>query len=194
MRARLRRRPRAEAAEQAAPPYAALGAGSFVAPGASITCPHRVEIGSGVTIMPGAWLSVVEEHLGRRYEPRLRIGDRAWLGRDIVIACMGLVEIGADVLTADRVFVGDTYHGYRDPQRPIAQQAMSEPRPVRIGAGAFLGVGSIVLPGVTIGENGYVGAGAVVTSDVPARAVVAGNPARVIRRWDDAAGAWADSQ
>jgi acetyltransferase-like isoleucine patch superfamily enzyme len=53
-------------------------------------------------------------------------------------------------------------------------------------------VGVIVLPGVTIGENAYVGAGAVVTGDVQARTVTAGNPARVVRRWDDASGAWVD--
>lgn len=170
--------------------YAAFGADSVIAEPATITCPHRIEIGDGVLIMPGAWLSVVEEHRGRRYEPRLRIGDRASLGRDMVIACIGLVEIGADVLTGDRVFIGDTYHDFRDPNTPVGRQHMVDPRPVRIGRGAFLGLGAIVLPGVTIGENGYVGAGAVVTEDVPDRCVVVGNPARVIRRWDDAARQW----
>lgn len=170
--------------------FAAFGPRSAIAPPATITCPHRIEIGAGVLIMGGAWLSVVEEHRGRRHEPLLRIGDRVALGRDAVIACVGLVEIGDDVLTADRVFIGDTSHGYRDPHTPVRRQPMSDPRPVRIGPGAFLGVGAIVLPGVTVGENGYVGAGAVVTADVPARTVVVGNPARVVRRWDEARGEW----
>jgi acetyltransferase-like isoleucine patch superfamily enzyme len=52
--------------------------------------------------------------------------------------------------------------------------------PVRIGRNVFLGTGSVVLKGVTIGDNAVVGAGAVVVSDVPADAIVAGNPARVI--------------
>ena len=56
-----------------------------------------------------------------------------------------------------------------------------------IGAGAFLGVGSSVLPGVAVGEGAFVGAAAVVTRDVPAHAVVVGNPARVIREWDGSA-------
>jgi acetyltransferase-like isoleucine patch superfamily enzyme len=170
--------------------YAGFGAESVIAAPAIVTCPHRIEIGDGVFVLPGAWLSVVEEHQGRRYEPRLRIGDRVTLGRDIVIACIGLVEIGADVLTGDRVFIGDTYHDFRDPSTPVARQQMVDPRPVRIGRGAFLGLGAIVLPGVRIGENGYVGAGAVVTEDVPDRCVVVGNPARVVRRWDEATGQW----
>jgi acetyltransferase-like isoleucine patch superfamily enzyme len=94
------------------------------------------------------------------------------------------------VLTADRVFIGDTYHDFRAPDIPVARQQMVDPKPVRIGQGAFLGVGAIILPGVTIGENGYVGAGAVVTEDVPDRCVVVGNPARVVRRWDKATGQW----
>jgi acetyltransferase-like isoleucine patch superfamily enzyme len=170
--------------------YAAFGARSHVGPGSTVSCPHRIEIGDDVTFTPGAWLSVIEEHAGRRYEPRLRIGNRVWFGRGAVIACIGLVEIGDDVLTGDRVFIGDCYHGYLDPHMPIGRQPMSEPQPVRIGNGAFLGVNSVVLPGVTVGENGYVGAGAIVNGDVPPRSVVAGNPARVIRQWDEATGAW----
>jgi acetyltransferase-like isoleucine patch superfamily enzyme len=105
-----------------------------------------------------------------------------------VIACVGRVEIGARVLTADRVFIGDTYHQYRDPEKAILDQGLAEPKPVSIGPGAFLGINSVVLPGVTVGEGAYVGAGAVVTGDVPPRTVVAGNPARPIRRWE--AGEW----
>jgi acetyltransferase-like isoleucine patch superfamily enzyme len=170
--------------------FAAFGARSAFLGPANVTCAHRIEIGADVVVLPGAWLSVVEEHLGRRYQPRLRIGDRARLGRDLVVACIGSVEIGDDVLTADRVFVGDTYHGYRDPERPIGEQPLSDPEPVTIGRGAFLGIGSIVLPGVSVGENAYVGAGAVVTADVPDRSLVVGNPARVVRRWDGETKSW----
>lgn len=108
----------------------------------------------------------------------------------MVISCVGLVEISPDVLTGDRVFIGDSYHDFRAPDLAISHQQMVDPRPVRIGPGAFLGVGSIILPGVTIGENGYVGAGAVVTENVPDRCVVVGNPARVITRWDPGSGEW----
>ena len=91
-----------------------------------------------------------------------------------------------------RVLIGDAYHDYRDPDTAGADQPMSSPRPVVIGSGAFLGVGSVILPGVTIGERACIGANAVVTSDVPRNAVVVGSPARVIKRWDDDSERWVD--
>jgi acetyltransferase-like isoleucine patch superfamily enzyme len=117
------------------------------------------------------------------FDPRLRIGDRTHFGRDLTIACLGHVSIGADVVGGDRILIGDTYHDYRDPDTPIAIQPMATPREIVIGDGAFLGTGVIVNPGVAIGAGSVVGAGAVVTRDVPERAVVAGSPGRVVRVW-----------
>jgi len=164
--------------------FASFGARSWIATPAVVKCPERISIGDDVQVFPRAWLSVVEEHLGSRYKPRLTIGNRVKLGHDLIIACIGEVVIEDDVLASDRVFIGDTSHGFSDPNTPIHAQPMIPPRPVRIGRGAFLGVGSIILGGVQIGPNGYVAAGAVVTKDVPERTVVAGNPARAIKRWD----------
>ncbi|MFM9138588.1 MAG: acyltransferase, partial [Actinomycetota bacterium] len=64
--------------------------------------------------------------------------------------------------------------------RPISQQTQPE-RPVRIGAGSWLGHGVVVLPGVTIGKHVAVGAHSVVTKDLPDFCVAVGNPARIIR-------------
>lgn len=55
-------------------------------------------------------------------------------------------------------------------------------RPIRIGRRCFIGGGSMLLPGVTIGDESIIGAGAVVSEDVPSRSIVGGNPARIIRR------------
>jgi acetyltransferase-like isoleucine patch superfamily enzyme len=172
------------------PEFASFGPGSSVVEPYLITCADRIHIGSDVQIAAGSWLSVVDEHLGRRYDPHLLIGDGASLGPDIVIACIGRVEIGARVLTGSRVFIGDTYHDYRDPEAAVIDQPMADPEPVYIGEGAFLGIGSIVLPGVTVGERAYVAAGAVVTAHVPKSTVVAGNPARIIKRWDETLQRW----
>ncbi len=163
---------------------ARFGDGSIIYPPALIIGHGRIEVGNDVVVHPGAFLSVIEEHGGTRYDARLVIGDGSRIGADFVIACCGSVQIGERVLTADRVFVGDTYHDYRDPTRPILDQSLRDPRPVSIGAGAFLGINCAVLPGVTIGEGAYVGAGAVVTRDIPPRSVAVGNPATVVRQWD----------
>jgi acetyltransferase-like isoleucine patch superfamily enzyme len=172
------------------PQFARFGQGSHIFAPFTISCADRIAIGEGVHIGAGCWLSVLDEHQGRRYDPGLVIGDGASLGPELVIACMGQVEIGARVLSAPRVFIGDTYHEYRDPATAIIDQPMADPKPVSIGEGAFLGIGAIVLPGVSVGERAYVAAGAVVVSDVPPNAVVAGNPARVVRRWDKRRQRW----
>ena len=106
------------------------------------------------------------------------------------VACVGEVVIEEEVLTAAMVFIGDTYHDYSDPDRAVLDQPMAVPKPVRIGRGAFLGIGSIVLQGVTVGEQAYVAAGAVVTTDVPPRTLVAGNPARPVRRYEAESATW----
>jgi UDP-3-O-[3-hydroxymyristoyl] glucosamine N-acyltransferase len=170
--------------------YGAHGAGTWVVPPSRVTLPERIFLGDGVTVLEHAFLSVVAAVPG--FTPTLRIGDRTRIGRFAHIACVGEIDIGPDVLTSERVFIGDTYHGYEDPDLPVIAQPMAAPEPVRIGRGAFLGIGCVVLMGVTVGEHAYVAAGAVVSRDVPDRTLVVGNPARVVRRWDAAADAWVD--
>ncbi|HEX3978760.1 MAG TPA: acyltransferase [Solirubrobacteraceae bacterium] len=170
-----------------------MGDGSVVYPPALIIGHHLIHVGREVVVHPGAFLSVVDEHAGRRYDAALRIGDGVRIGNDVVVACCGQIEIADRVLIADRVFIGDTYHEYRDADRAVMDQGLHDPRPVSIGPGAFLGIGSAVLPGVTIGAGAYVGAHAVVVDDVPPHTVVVGNPARAVRRWDGAAWVETDS-
>jgi acetyltransferase-like isoleucine patch superfamily enzyme len=168
--------------------FAAFGTGSLLLPPVRVANPQYIAIGEHVQMLEGGWLSVEPAHAD--VVPSLSIGDRTRIGRGCVIACTGRVTIGQDVLTADNVFIGDSYHAYDDPTRPVAAQGMSRPRAVHIGDGAFLGAHAVVLPGVQVGANAYVGAGAVVTHDVPPRCVVAGNPARLLRRWDQPSGTW----
>lgn len=168
--------------------FASFGEGSVIVPPARVTTPDAIHIGDGVIVHEHAWLSVVAAIEGST--PKLTIGDGTSINRLVHIACVGQVEIGANVLFAERVFIGDTYHDYEDVTRPVIEQSMAEPKKVTIGDGAFLGIGAVILQGVSLGEQAYVAAGAVVTADVPARTLVAGNPARVVKRYDDTAGDW----
>ena len=158
-----------------------FGAGSVLVPPARVNSPECIEIGDGVVVLEHGWLSVRSEHAGA--PPRLVIGDRVRFGRCLTIACIGEVVVEDDVMTSDGVFIGDCFHEYSDPHTPVLYQPMSTPEPVRIERGAYLGAGSIVLPGVTVGTGAYVGEGAVVADDVAPRTVVLGNPARVVERY-----------
>lgn len=107
---------------------------------------------------------------------RLIIGDRTFINYGVDIAATGLVSIGADCLIGTHVSIIDNdFHGLAD------RLQMPSPKPVTIGDNVWIGNRAIILPGVTIGDGAVVGAGSVVTRDVPARTVVAGNPARVLR-------------
>jgi len=110
------------------------------------------------------------------------IGDRCVIGKGSGIVGQQRIEIGNDVWTGHYVYVSDANHGYVDPDEPVGKQ-FAAPRPVRIGSGSWLGHGALVLGGATIGEHVVVGAGAVVTGDLPDFSVAVGNPARVIRRY-----------
>jgi acetyltransferase-like isoleucine patch superfamily enzyme len=171
---------------------AAFGSGSVVVPPATILSPHRIEIGNDVLIFENATFSVVEDYRGRQHAPRLRIGDGTVIGHSIWFSCVGEITVGERVLIGHGVLIADSFHEYADPARPILLQPMAEPRRVIVGSGAIVGPGAAILSGSTIGENAYVVPNAVVVGDVPPRSVVAGNPARVIRRWDASTERWLD--
>jgi acetyltransferase-like isoleucine patch superfamily enzyme len=140
-----------------------------------ITVGQGTLIGALVTISAGI---VPGQDLGP--DPVLRIGDRCVIGRGSHIVAHQSIEIGDDVWTGPYVYITDQNHGYADPDTPIGRQ-LPVNRPVRIGAGSWLGAGAIVLPGAQIGRNAVIAAGSVVRGQIPDRCVVAGVPARIVR-------------
>jgi maltose O-acetyltransferase len=113
------------------------------------------------------------------YGYNIRLGRRSFVNYGGVFLDVNPIEIGDEVLIATNVQLLTAKH----PLDAVSRRAWSESAsPISIADGVWIGGGAIVLPGVKIGENAVVGAGAVVTRDVEAGTVVAGNPARVIRR------------
>lgn len=167
------------------PRFATFGPGSRVAhPLLEVRNPSGIAIGRGVDIRSHAFL----EAISPPGVVVLRIGDGAYVGHFARITALGGVEIGAEVLISDRVYISDTGHAYEDPDLPIRRQRLREGRSVRIATGAWLGAGCAVVGNVRIGRNAVVAANAVVRADVPDHTVVAGDPARMVRRLED--GAW----
>ncbi|WP_189038824.1 acyltransferase [Streptomyces daqingensis] len=117
--------------------------------------------------------------------PVVTLGDGVVLGRGshVIGDAQRSVVIGDDVYCGPYVYVTSTNHSYDDPHEPVGKQ-WPRTAPVEIGAGSWLGAGSVVLPGARLGRNVVVAAGAVVRGEVPDHAVVAGAPARIVRRWD----------
>jgi acetyltransferase-like isoleucine patch superfamily enzyme len=119
--------------------------------------------------------------------PVLRIGDGVVLGRGSHVVGDLPVTIGDDVFCGPYVYVTSTNHSYDDPHQPVGKQ-WPRSAPVEIGAGSWLGAGALVLPGARLGRNTVVAAGSVVRGEVPDHAVVAGAPAKIVRRWDPESG------
>jgi acetyltransferase-like isoleucine patch superfamily enzyme len=172
--------------------FARFGTGSMIAfPPTVIFGEGRISIGDGTTIGPLASISAgMPSQRDLRGDPVIVIGDRCTLGKGIGIVGHERIEIGNDIWTGHYVYVTDQNHGYEDLELPIGTQ-MWHNEPVVIGDGSWLGHGAVVLPGSKIGRHVVVAAGAVVAGiEVPDYSVVAGVPARVIRRYLDGKG-WA---
>jgi maltose O-acetyltransferase len=116
------------------------------------------------------------------YGDGIRIGDRCFLNFNCTLLDGAPITIGDEVLLASGVQLITATHPVDPvPRRAAIEQAL----PIALADGVWLGAGAIVCPGVTIGENTVVGAGAVVTRDLPAGVVAYGNPARVAREIDE---------
>jgi len=115
--------------------------------------------------------------------PVLRIGDRCSIGRGNHLVAHRSVVLGNDLMTGPNCYVTDQNHVYSDPGVPVGRQWPAED-PVTIGDGSWIGAGAVILPGTTLGRNTVVGAGAVVRGVFPDHAVLAGVPAKLVRRYD----------
>jgi acetyltransferase-like isoleucine patch superfamily enzyme len=140
----------------------------------------RLEIGRGGRVELGRWSWIGHGTKIRAHEGLVSIGAKTVLGQECTISAFQHVSIGRECVIADRVMLIDFDHGSVEVDRPIRQQGIYK-RDVRVGHNVWIGYGACVLRGVTIGDNAIVGTSAVVTKDVPANAVVAGVPARVVR-------------
>ncbi|HEX3174356.1 MAG TPA: acyltransferase [Solirubrobacterales bacterium] len=132
----------------------------------------RIEFGRFVWIGHGGKI--------RCHEGVVEIGAKTVIGQECTISAYRRIRIGEECVIADRAMFIDFDHGVVEVERPIRQQGIYM-RDVEVGSNVWIGYGACILRGVRVGDNSIVGTNSVVTKDVPANAVVAGSPARVIR-------------
>jgi acetyltransferase-like isoleucine patch superfamily enzyme len=116
----------------------------------------------------------------RCHEGVVEIGPKTVMGQECTISAFQRVRIGEQCVIADRAMFIDFDHGVVEVERSIREQGIYK-RDVEVGSNVWIGYGACILRGVRVGDNSIVGTNSVVTRDVPANAVVAGIPARVIR-------------
>jgi acetyltransferase-like isoleucine patch superfamily enzyme len=156
-----------------------LGRGVYLDEGVYIhACRDGVEIGDRSFVMHGAVLHVYNfrdlPHAG------IRIGRDCLISEYTVVRGQGGVTIGDRVYTSPGTKLVAVNHVFEDPARPFVEQGITA-EGIVVEDDVWIGAGAVVTDGVRIGRGAVVAAGAVVTTDVPAHAVVAGVPARVVR-------------
>lgn len=114
---------------------------------------------------------------GANFSRRLSIGDNSGIGVNAQL--QGEIEIGDNVMMGPDCIIYTQNHKFDDLSIPMDRQGFSEPHKVVIGNDVWIGGRVIILPGVRVDDHAIIGAGSVVTKDVPSYAIVAGNPATI---------------
>lgn len=138
--------------------FADFGEGSEVRPYSFFINCSKISLGKNVVVRPGSMFFA-----------------------DIRFPDLGMIMIEDDVLIGSGVHIYVSNHKFGMTGIPVIGQGHFDPLNTRLKKGCWIGANSILLPGVSIGENSVVGAGSIVTKDVPDNVVVIGNPARIIK-------------
>lgn len=158
---------------------AELGPKVRIGPRCRVTRPSGVKLGERVWFEADVWLKLTSP------AAQVSAGDFTFFARNCHINAIQRITIGAHTLFGPGCVIIDHNHGIRPDLRIDEQPCVA--RPIHIGSDVWCGAGAVILPGVTIGDGAVIGSQAVVTRDVPPLAVVAGNPARVLRMRSEAA-------
>jgi acetyltransferase-like isoleucine patch superfamily enzyme len=135
-----------------------------------------MEFGVAVMLTDDVWLNALVE-LAPHPPPVLRLGDRVALGRRSIISAASSVVIGPGTITAPNVLIVDHNHAHGATRVAVRDQGITQPQPVIVGAGCWLGANAVVLPGTRLGDGSVVGANSVVKGAHPAGSVLVGSPA-----------------
>lgn len=151
--------------------------------------PGYVNIGKNVRIGHHSSLHGISKYYGK-YFPSLTIGEGSIIGSYNAISSANKISIGKFVLLGPHVHINDHSHGYEDITKPIMHQPIFSKGEIIIEDESWLGFGCHILSGVTIGKHSVVGANSVVTKTIPPYSVVAGTPAKIIKKYDFSRNEW----
>lgn len=162
--------------------FKSFGQGSLLAPGVKLRATSYVSVGNNSSIMSNC---IIETCVKDDQNPELEIGNHVSIGEYSHITCTNRIVIGNGVLTGRFVLITDNSHGNLTEEEadiPPLSRAIHSNGPVFIGDNVWIGDKATILPNVTVGNGSIIAANAVVTKDVPEYSVVAGVPAKIIKK------------
>ena len=168
--------------------YGSFGRDSRIIKPMRILGKRRIYIGNGVTILNLARIETLYAWGDVELKGKLTIGDNTSFEQCCHVIAAKNITIGKGCVFSAFVYISDCSHGY-NPNEGIMESDLNI-KPVRIGDHCFVGIGSSILPGVTIGNNVVIGANSVVTKDIPDNSMAVGCPARMIKKYDNEKQEW----
>lgn len=146
---------------------------------------RRIRIGERTSIQAysvlGAWERYGQDE---HYEPEIIIGDNCSIGEFCHITAINKITIGDGLLTGRFVYIGDNAHGglsVEEANIPPIKRHLTSKGEIKIGRNVWIGDKVSIFGGVTIGDNVIIGAGSIVTHDIPSNSMAAGAPAKVVK-------------
>lgn len=143
-----------------------------------------ISIGNESTVGRRTFLTAWDNYGIEHFQPQITIGNNVSIGEDCHITAINRIQIGNNVLLGKKITITDNSHGrsvFEELSTPPRDRPMYSRGPVIIEDGAWLGDKVSILPNVRIGKNAIIGANSVVTKDIPANCIAAGNPAKIIK-------------
>lgn len=173
--------------------YGNFGKGSKVIKPLYIAQKKHIFIGNCTTIYKNALIEPIvrwdDGNCEKEFDPHITIEDNVWIGEGVHITCADKIVIGKGTSITAYCVITDISHSYEDiRQSPGTQQIIVNS--TFIGEDCFIGSGTKIMPGVTIGKHCIVGANAVVSKSIPDYCVAAGIPAKIIKRYNFGTNKW----
>lgn len=163
--------------------YGKIGSMSCIVKPMRVIGRRKIFIGNHCNILHHARMETISKWKGNQLNGSIDIGDYTSIEQNCHIIAADKLEIGEHTVISAFVYIADCGHSIDNVNESVMEQPLFV-KQTKIGAYSFIGIGAKIMPGVIIGDHVVVGAGAIVTKDVPSYTMVVGNPAKIIKKYN----------